>query len=183
METTFTRSVASARSRGSAARRLAQVAALALTVAVALVWFFVLRPVSLGGPADYVIVSGHSMEPDLHTGDVVVAFHQHRYEVGDVVVYRVPQGEPAAGDRVIHRIVGGSATKGFVMKGDNKQGIDPWRPTERDVVGKEIVTVPRIGTALAEIRSTLGVAIVAGLTTILVALGAASRPARDDEKP
>jgi signal peptidase len=151
---------------------------IAVTLGLAVVWFVVLRPVALAGPTDYVIVSGHSMEPTLRTGDVAVAMRREHYVIGDVVVYRVPAGEPAAGDRVIHRIVGGSARTGFVMKGDNKQGIDPWRPRPSDVVGKVVLTVPHVGVGLVAIRSTLGIAIVAGLTTLVVALGAASRERR-----
>jgi signal peptidase len=101
---------------------------------------------------------------------VVVALKERSYERGDVVVYRVPAGEPAAGDRVIHRIVGGSAAKGFVMKGDNKDGIDPWRPTPKDVIGKERLAIPQAGQGLLFLRTPLGVALLAGLTTLLVAL-------------
>ena len=127
---------ASAVAHGKRRSSVLRVASLGLTAAVVVFWIMFLRPVSLGGPADYVIVSGHSMEPTFHTGDVVFAFEQHSYRRGEIVVYRVPAGEPAAGDRVIHRIVGGSADKGFVMKGDNKTGVDPWRPKAGDVVGE-----------------------------------------------
>ena len=151
-------------------RRVLQITSIALTAALVFAWVVLLRPVSLGGPADYVIVSGHSMEPTFRTGDVVVALKERSYERGDVVVYRVPAGEPAAGDRVIHRIVGGSAAKGFVMKGDNKDGIDPWRPTPKDVIGKERLAIPQAGQGLLFLRTPLGVALLAGLTTLLVAL-------------
>lgn len=150
--------------------RFLRLVSIALTLAVVAVWTMFLRPASLGGPADYVIVSGHSMEPTFRTGDVVVAFQQRSYKHGDVVVYRVPEGEPAAGDRVIHRIVGGSAEAGFVMKGDNKDGIDPWRPKPADVVGKEELRIPSAGRGLLFLRTPLGIALVAGLTTLLVAV-------------
>lgn len=156
-------------------RRLVQAASLALTAALVLAWVVFLRPGSLSGPADYVIVSGNSMEPTFHTGDVVVALRQGSYQPGDIVVYRVPAGEPGAGDRVIHRIVGGSAATGFVMKGDNKDGVDPWRPTPKDVVGKERLRIPQAGQEMLFVRSPLGVALIAGLTTLLVALAGAPR--------
>ena len=156
-------------------RRLGQLTAVALTAALVAAWVVFLRPVSLGGPADYVIVSGHSMEPTFRTGDVVVSLRRHAYRRGDVVVYRVPAGETAAGDRVIHRIVGGSAETGFLMKGDNKNGVDPWRPTSKDVVGKEILRIPDAGQGLLFLRTPLGVALIAGLTTLLVALAGGTR--------
>ena len=156
-------------------RRLGQLTAVALTAALLVAWVVYLRPVSLGGPADYVIVSGHSMEPTFHPGDVVVALSQPSYVRGDVVVYRVPHGETAAGDRVIHRIVGGSANTGYVLKGDNKVGVDPWRPEAQDVLGKERLLIPHAGVALLFLRTPLGIAILAGLTTLLVALAGGSR--------
>jgi signal peptidase len=156
-------------------RRLGHLTALGLTAALVLAWVVFLRPESLGGPADYVIVSGHSMEPTFQTGDVVVALRRDTYRRGDVVVYRVPAGGPAAGDRVIHRIVGGSAVAGFVMKGDNKDGVDPWRPKPTDVVGKERLVIPHAGVALLFLRAPLGVALIAGLTTVLVALAGGGR--------
>jgi signal peptidase I len=150
--------------------RVVRIASIALTALLVAGWSVFLRPVFLGGPADYVIVSGHSMEPTFWTGDVVVAFRQSSYRTGDIVVYRVPAGEPAAGDRVIHRIVGGSAANGFVMKGDNKDGVDPWRPKPSDVVGRSRLVVPHAGVVLLFLRTPLGLALLAGLTTLLVAL-------------
>jgi signal peptidase len=122
------------------------------------------------------------MEPTLRTGDVVVAFERESYAVGDVVVYRVPAGEPAAGDRVIHRIVGGSGVEGYVMRGDNKDGIDPWRPTTGDVVGQAELTIPRVGSGLLYLRTALGMSLLAGLTTILVAFSGSGRDDRSGRR-
>lgn len=158
------------------ARSLLRLLSLVLTALLVLGWTHFLRPTSLGGPADYVIVEGHSMEPTFRTGDVVVGFRQDSYRSGDVVIYRVPDGEPAAGDRVIHRIVGGSAAAGYVLKGDNKDGVDPWRPKPDDILGKERLRIPQAGGALIFLRTPLGVALVAGLTTLFVALAGAARP-------
>jgi signal peptidase len=154
--------------------RIFRLLSLALMVLAVAGWTTFLRPTSLGGPADYVIVEGHSMEPTFRSDDVVVGFKQGSYHAGDVVIYRVPDGEPAGGDRVIHRIVGGSAQAGFVLQGDNKDGVDPWRPKPDDIIGKEQLHVPRAGAALVFLRTPLGIALVAGLTTLLVALAGGS---------
>lgn len=171
---------AQARKRGLG-RRLLRICSLALAVAVVALWIIALRPVSIGGPAAYVIVAGHSMEPTLRTGDLAIALEQSSYAVGDIVVYRIPEGEPGAGTQVIHRIVGGSSAGGFVVKGDGKEGIDPWRPKAEDVVGKLRVLAPRAGWALIFLRTPPGLGLVAGLTTLLVFLaltGGAHKPPR-----
>src|SRR5688500_12875501 len=104
------------RSRWATMARAAGCTVAVLVVAARALWF---RPDSLGGRTGYVIVSGQSMEPAMHGGDFVVVRRQPTYRVGDVVSYRIPMGE-FIGRRIIHRIVGGSATDGFILRGDNK---------------------------------------------------------------
>jgi signal peptidase len=160
------------------AHRILRLGGLAATAAIVLVWLLLLRPVAFGGPAAYVIVSGRSMEPTMHSGDLVVALPRPTYRVGDVVVFRVPAGGAGAGTTVVHRIVGGSASSGYVLRGDNKGGVDPWRPTEEDVLGTARLTVPRAGSALLEVRTPMGMALLAGATTLLVAFVPARRRPR-----
>jgi signal peptidase len=132
-------------------RQFARGALLALLVG----WFVALRPVVLGGPASYVLVGGQSMEPTIHAGSFVIAFAADRYRVGDVVVYRVPEGDVASGRQVIHRIVGGSSADGFVLQGDNTSANDIWHPTRADVLGKATYVVPAVADLFVFIRSPI----------------------------
>jgi signal peptidase len=129
---------------------------------LAIAWFVLLRPVALGGPASYVIVSGVSMEPRLHTGDLVIAHAEATYAVGDVVAYHIPPGYPAAGTLVIHRIVGGSPDRGFVVRGDNKDTADPWRPTPANVVGREWIAFPGSGRLFLALRTPAVLGLLVG---------------------
>src|SRR5260370_6367352 len=72
---------------------IAKLAALGAVIAACL-WFGL--PQSLGGRADWVMVSGTSMLPRFHTGDLVLVEHQSSYHVGDVIAYRVPNGQRGA---------------------------------------------------------------------------------------
>ena len=101
---------------------IANLACLGAVVAGSL-WFGL--PQSLGGRADWVLVSGTSMLPRLHTGDLVLTERRSSYHVGEVVAYRVPKGQVGAGFVVIHRIVGGNGTTGWRMKGDNRTAPGP----------------------------------------------------------
>ena len=148
------------------AKRIASFALLAAVVACALlVW-----PGFLRGGTAYVIVSGNSMDPTLHASDLVLTVRRGSYNVGDVIAYRIPEGQPGAGVLVIHRIVGGSANSGFIVQGDNRAGRDPWRPRPRDIVGAEGLSVPRLGLVLVYLRTPIGLASLAGLVTALLIL-------------
>jgi signal peptidase I len=155
-------------------RRFAGTAVLVVLVAV---WCLTLRPAMLGGPAAYVVVSGQSMLPALDPGAFVVARRQASYSLGDVIVYRVPKGQPGEGTRVIHRIVGGSAAMGFRTRGDNRDAPDRWRPRPHDIEGVKLVAVPSAGRAMLLLGSPLA---IGGLVAILafVATGDAVRPRR-----
>lgn len=143
----------------------------------ALGWLFFLRPQVLGGPAAYVLVSGSSMEPTLDAGSLVIAFRQDEYQVGDVVVYRVPAGGPATGRFVIHRIVGGSADSGYILRGDNALGSDIWRPATPDIIGRSEVVVPGVMPVLLFARSPIVAASAAAALAVYLLLGLWVTPA------
>jgi signal peptidase len=148
-------------------RRPANVAFAVVLVAVVATWWVAFRPTDfLGGPATFITVKGTSMLPMLKTGDFVLADAQPAYHVGDLVVYRVPKGQIGAGDDLIHRIVAGSATTGFTLKGDNNPAPDPWIVPRSDVLGKEALAIPGLGNSLLVIRSPL----FAGLAAALIAM-------------
>jgi len=132
-------------------------------------WFLALRPQALGGPAGWILVAGDSMEPNVHPGSLVVVTRRGEYGVGDVVAYRVPEGNPGAGANVIHRIVGGTADVGFIVRGDNTNGPDLWRPRPSDIVGAAWLTLPDAALPMLFLRSPIVVAsLAAGLATYLV---------------
>jgi signal peptidase I len=118
---------------------------LAMGLALAAAWAVTLRPTTLGGPATYIVVRGDSKLPTYHSGDLVVLRAAAAYGPGDVVGYRVPDGEIGAGHVVLHRIVDGGGAAGFTVEGDNNPAPDPWRPHDADVAGKLWVLVPGLG--------------------------------------
>lgn len=139
-----------------------------LSVALFLGWFAMMRPAFLGGPVSYAMVLGVSMEPTLNEGDLALVRTREKYAVGDVVAFRVPRGQPGAGAIVIHRIVGGSADSGFITQGDNKEGSDPWRPTNRDLLGEMWLRIPGAGRILAGLRAPFLLATLAAIVAFLM---------------
>ncbi|HEY5273831.1 MAG TPA: S24/S26 family peptidase [Acidimicrobiales bacterium] len=102
-------------------------------------WWLTFAPRSLGGPGTYVVVSGKSMLPLLHTGDLVIAHKQSQYHLGEIVVVSVDGGE------VIHRLWAGNAKEGWKTKGINKLTPDLWTIENKDVLGTKWLVVPHAG--------------------------------------
>ena len=111
-------------------------------------WMF-LWPSFLGGRATYLVVSGESMERAYSTGDLLVVRERSAYNVGDVAAFETGEGA------VVHRIVGGDGESGFVMKGDNRAEVDPWTPTNADIIGSPWLHVPGVGTVLLTVRQII----------------------------
>jgi signal peptidase I len=130
-----------------------------------------LLPAQLGGLTSFSAVSGDSMEPSLSNGDYVIT-RRGTYGIGDVIAYRVPEGDVGAGMLVLHRIVGGDAEVGYVTQGDNRTEPDRWRPKGSDVLGRKVLVIPGAGTWMIKVRTPLGTAAVASLLAIFAASGA-----------
>jgi signal peptidase I len=89
----------------------------------------------------YVVTSGTSMNPVYYQDDLVFVAKADSYHVGQIAAYHgsIP------GQRVLHRIIGGNGSTGFVMKGDNNESTDPLTPTAEEMIGRAVLHVPRGG--------------------------------------
>jgi signal peptidase I len=170
----------SARARNALTlRRLSALLALVLLLSAAVLWFLLLRPAVLGGPASYIIVSGDSMRPNLQTGDIAVLHKERAYTTGQVVAFR------AEGGMVIHRIVEVDADGRYVMKGDNKTTTDAWLPANDNVAGRLVLRIPHGGDVLLAVRHPLIFGAIVGLlvTVSLQAGQPKHRPAKSADSP
>ncbi|NKY39505.1 signal peptidase I [Cellulomonas septica] len=123
------------------ARRVLRAVASVLLYSAAAVAAWLLWPTNLGGCTTLTIVSGHSMEPTYETGDLVVS-RCGEPQVGDVVVYRPDELD---GGRIIHRLIGGDGTNGWVVQGDNNDWTDPFAPTNDQILGVAQLHVAKVG--------------------------------------
>lgn len=136
-----------------------------LAAPAALLW-----PQALGGSVEYLVVSGESMEPGMHTGDLVLVRRSRSYDIGDAIAYRVREGAAGAGSVVIHRIVGGNADDGFVTQGDNRRQTDLWRPYPEEILGERWVLLAGAGQVVALLRVPLVLAAVAAGGAVVMLL-------------
>jgi len=111
-------------------------------VGLLLGWFVFLRPASLGGPASYLLVQGHSMDGTLAIGDLVVVTRQDDYRAGELVVFEAPVQGSRGEAYVVHRIISVDADGRMQTQGDNNPYVDAWTITADDVVGEMRVRIP-----------------------------------------
>lgn len=132
------------------------------TLAILAAWLFTYGPALVGGPITYAIVSGQSMEPMLHTGDLVLARIQSDYQVGDIVITNV------LGGYVIHKVVAHNG-KLFHTQGINNDFADTWNIRADQIVGKYEFQLNGVGNALVYLRThPLALALGAAIFTALV---------------
>ena len=103
-------------------------------------WF--LWPASLGGHTRLIAVEGRSMEPTYHLGDAVIARDNPNPKMGDVIVYHIPKGQPAAGLLIIHRVSGLWPDGTYQTQGDNRTSPDPFHIVSGDIIGTPELTPP-----------------------------------------
>jgi signal peptidase len=161
-------------------KRIQQALSYVAVVAVVVGWAFVLRPQSLGGPAGYVLVSGHSMLPRYHTGDMVLVERHGSYHLGEVIAYHVPKSDPMAGAQVIHRIIGGNPKTGWIVQGDNRTAPDVWRPKDTDIVGAKALRIPNAVLVLQFLRSPVLLGLLAACFAFVFVIGREDEDARTE---
>ncbi len=117
-------------------RRLTDVASwVELLLTAAGLWL--LLPAWLGGGTSLIVVSGVSMEPTYHDGDVLLV-RDTRPEPGDVIAFRVPGLE----GQLVHRVVERRPDGRLLVQGDNRATPDLPLPSDADVVGVAVLEIP-----------------------------------------
>lgn len=145
-------------------RHLGRRVLVALLLVAVGAWWFTLAPRSIGGSDTYVVVSGKSMEPLLHTGDLVIAHRQSSYHLGEIVLVSIDGGD------VVHRLWSGDAKKGWQTKGINKLTPDLWTIPNKDVLGTKWLVVPHAGNWVRWAGTASGRATLAAGMALFVAL-------------
>ena len=114
-------------------------------------------PRQVGGPVDYVVTHGISMQPRFHAGDLAIVREAGQYQVGDIVAYHSATLHTV----VMHRIVAQEGDR-FVFKGDNNSWLDPDKPTKSELIGALWIQVPQGKKYLDFVRAptTIGVAVL-----------------------
>jgi signal peptidase len=105
---------------------------------------------SLSGVVQARVVLTGSMAPEIKAGDVVLLKPQNGEEpsLGEVVTYTGRRFDGSPVGTFTHRVVGGNAIKGYVLKGDANVNPDLQKVKVSDIVGTAFFVIPFIGKIL-----------------------------------
>lgn len=142
----------------SIVRILVNLALFAMVLTIA--WY--MWPANLGGSTRLIVVEGDSMEPTFRLGDLVMVRDNPTADIGDIVVFHIPEGEPAAGLLVIHRIVLRRPDGTYQTQGDNRATPDNFTVTSDDVIGTPVHAVPGLGRLIGVLSTPLVLAATLG---------------------
>jgi len=97
------------------------------------------------------IVLTNSMLPSITAGDIVLLANPDRLppEIGSVVSYTAKRFDGSPVGVFTHRIIGGDAEEGFIVKGDSNPNPDNQRPKGEDISGVVFLVVPFLGKLLS----------------------------------
>ncbi len=125
-----------------------------------------------GGYRMLVVMSG-SMEPKIKTGSVVLVKRAAEYKENDIITFLKNPGDNLKDIKSIitHRIIEvhddeGRAT--FTVKGDANDTPDNEMVTERQVLGKVILSIPYAGRAIAFTKTQTGFMILIVIPAVLL---------------
>jgi signal peptidase I len=151
---------------------------MAFLLVLACIAWIACAPTQVGGQSTYVIISGVSMEPDFHQGDLVIVHETADYRVGDIVAYR----NADIHGNVLHRIAGLNLDH-FIFKGDNNSWLDSYQPTQEELIGKLWIHLPKVGKAIMWVRVPLNMAFTVGILGGVIMAGTVlEKPERKGKK-
>ena len=127
---------------------------------------------SMTGYVKARVVLTDSMAPTIKAGDIVLLDPTTHSvpKIGDVVSYTGRRFDGSEVGIFTHRIIGGDAVNGFIMKGDNNPSPDIQRPKVADVSGVVVFKLPFIGKVLNPKMLFILVPIAFGIWLIMDAL-------------
>lgn len=139
----------------------------ALFTALIIAGIVFLWPERLGGSTNIVVVRGTSMMPVYDLNDIVVARGADSYDIGDIVVFSVPEGV-GKGMLVIHRLIGKRADGTWITQGDNRDTPDQFLLHDDDLHGKPLLRVPKAGRLLGVVSNVYVISVAFGLLAIVL---------------
>jgi len=136
-------------------------------IAIALLLVVSTFPIT-GNYKFFVVLSG-SMEPAIHTGSIVVVKPEAKYQIGDIITFG-----PATKLKspTTHRIsdikVDNLGIPAYFTKGDANNAPDLSPTSFRQIIGKQIFSIPYLGYFVDFIRKPIGFILIIFIPVIFI---------------
>ena len=120
-------------------KKLSKLIDILLYLLVAIILFAAITSVIWKKPVLFSSVRSNSMYPVFQRGDMLLikrVTHKVFLEIGDIIVFKAEEGSLADSGWVVHRIIEGDHTTGFITKGDANEYADQ-SPGGTDLVKQE----------------------------------------------
>lgn len=101
------------------------------------------------GFSSAIVISG-SMSDTIEVNDYIICLDVNDYDVGDIVTYKNERGS-----LITHRIVS-ETDAGFITQGDANNTPDSEPVSQSDIVGKVVITIPKLGAFIEFMQTPLG---------------------------
>ena len=113
------------------------------------------------------IVDTNSMEPTINVGDIVIVkkVKEDKLKQGDVITFT------EEGEVITHRITKVEREENgtqYVTKGDNNNTEDTFKIRYNDIIGEEILTIPRLGKTVQILDSKIIILIIILIILIFI---------------
>ena len=127
---------------------------------------------SFSGTVKARVVLTGSMVPTINPGDIILTTPTTNVtpKIGSIVAYVGRRFDGTAVGVFSHRIIGGDAKTGFIVKGDHNPTPDTQHPKIPDITGVVIFIIPLIGRFLTPKALMITVPLIFGLWLIFDAL-------------
>lgn len=117
----------------------------------------------------FFLVQSGSMEPSIITGDVIIVKPSHTYHQNDVVTF-VDYNQRVVTHRIIE-IQEKNNGLNLITKGDANRVQDNAQITPNQIIGKVVLTLPRLGYLITFGRSKLGLILLVIIPAALIIYG------------
>lgn len=131
-----------------------------------------------------LIVLSNSMEPTLESGDLIIIERVgfDSINMGDIITF-----QESSRKWITHRVVEKKQQKeqlAFVTKGDNNNVIDTNLVTDKQFIGKKVISIPKVGYVFDFAKSPIGYFLFIAIPlTIYVCISVFERLTRQDNQP
>lgn len=115
-----------------------------------------------------VVLTG-SMQPTIKPGDYITVIKKNRdsYKVGDIVTY-VRTTDSGDKEKVTHQIISIDGDQ-VVTQGTSSSNTNADEPiTKDDIIGKHVLTIPKLGWVMKFLSSTTGIILIVGLILAVI---------------